>query len=94
MKPRRGQGSRLLFGLLCGPHGKARRGCHRHFVQDRFGCSSLRWVNSQKYFNLLNATLWAKVAFLAFQVHRGGGGGPLWLGGSVKLDCSVSFSGH
>lgn len=69
VKPRRGQDSQLLFRLLCGPHGKARLGCHRHFVQDRFGCLGLQWVNSQKYFNLLKTTLWGKVAFLAFRVH-------------------------
>lgn len=71
------------------PTWESKTGLSPHFVQDRFGRSGLQWVNSQKYFNLLNATLWGKVAFLAFRVHRGGGGGASLAGrvGEIGLQC-------
>lgn len=66
VKLRRGQDSQLLFRLLCRPHGKARRGCHRHFVLGRFGSLGLQRVNYEKYFNLLNDHFMGKVLFLIF----------------------------
>lgn len=38
------------LGFCVGPHGKARRACHRHFVPHRFGCWGLQRVNSKKCF--------------------------------------------